>query len=90
MKGVEMHVLDIHTLETVSTGIAIIDTLRKISRNKYDFDRSPFTSKGKPEVDTVTCDDTLRSWNWQYEPLLLQRQKEADAFAVKAQKYYLY
>ncbi|MEI6285948.1 MAG: DUF1343 domain-containing protein [Bacillota bacterium] len=90
MKGVEMHVLDIHTLETVHTGIAIIDTLRKLSNKKYDFDRSPFTSKGKPEVDTVSGDDTLRNWNWEYNSLMVNWQNEADAFAVKARKYYLY
>ncbi|MFA6074302.1 MAG: DUF1343 domain-containing protein [Negativicutes bacterium] len=90
MRGVEMHVLDIHALNTVQTGIAIIDTLRKISNNKYDFDRSPFTSKGKPEVDTVTGDDTLRNWNWEYNSLMEQWQTEADSFAIKAQVYYLY
>lgn len=90
MNGVELHVLDIHKLETVHAGIAIIDTLRKVSNKKYDFDRSPFTSKGKPEVDTVTGDDTLRSWNWQYDTLMQQWQTEADAFAAKAKVYYLY
>ena len=72
------------------TGIAIIDTLRKISNKKYDFDRSPFTSKGKPEIDTVSGDDTLRNWIWEYNSLMEQWQLEANTFAVKARKYYLY
>ena len=89
-KGVEIHVTDAHAVETVHAGIAIIDTLRQLGKGKYKFNETPFTSKGKPEVDTVTGDGVLRSFNWQYDTLMADWDSEAAAFKEKATPYYLY
>jgi uncharacterized protein YbbC (DUF1343 family) len=86
--GVQLHVTDLRALRPVETGIRLIDTLR---RNWQEFAfLEPFREGGRPFMDLLWGDSTLREGTFRVEELLGQLQEESTAFAGEKKAYHLY
>ena len=85
--GVCLHVRDKHTFRAVETAVAMIDTIKSMYKDKFEW-RKPVNNKWW--IDLLTGSTQLRESDLPYQKLISEWNKEASAFKEISKKFYLY
>ena len=86
--GIILHVTDTKKLKPVTTGVVLLDVIRKLYPDKFKI-LPPYTEFGKPMLALLSGGAEMLG-DWDRQKLLDRFERESREFAEKKKKYHLY
>lgn len=84
--GVQIHVVDPQRYRALDTALTMLYRIREAGGGALRFNRG----QGEGMIDLISGEDRLRSGRYSLDELRAGWRQEADAFAKKTEKFYLY
>lgn len=88
-RGIRIDIIDKHHFQAVTTGIAILYTVKRLYKNNFKFtDLDP--KYGKYWIDLLTGNKTVREGNLSINQLIKKWDKDSKLFKQYSSHFYLY
>ena len=87
--GVHLHITDYDTFESYKTGLTVIETIRDMYPNDFEF-LKPIKENGKPFISLLSGNNAFETGDWTCKEILGKNEKSLEEFKLMKQKYHFY